>query len=148
MFTPSASIFGISYGDTSWPAEATANYGRVRRGWFVGSEQFRQELLAAAQRVGLSHYGAERQQSDIQGAERIVRDEIGRLGWAEQDLRSHRKGDERKVSIARRLRRETTLSLKWNAQRLQMGSWTYVSNLPHGTPAAAPPAQQQLPLCQ
>ncbi len=61
--------------------EATSDYGRVRRGWFVDSEQFRQELLAAAsQRVGLSHYGAERQESDIQRAGRIVRDEIGRLG--------------------------------------------------------------------
>ena len=102
--------------------EATADYGRVRRGWFVGSEPFRQELLAAAaQRVGLSNYGAERQQSDIQRAERIVRAEIGRLGWVEQDRRSHRKGDERKVSIDGRLRQETTLSLKWIAQRLQMG---------------------------
>jgi hypothetical protein len=34
-----------------------------------------------------------------------------------------------KVLVARRLRQETTMSLKWIAQRLQMGSWTYVSNL-------------------
>ncbi len=129
--------------------EATADYGRIRRGWFVGSERFKQELLAAAsERVGLSNYGAERQESDMQRAERIVREEMGRLGWVEQDLRSHRKGDERKVGIAGRLRQETTVSLKWIAQRLQMGSWTYVSNLLHGTPAVKPPAQQQLPLCQ
>ena len=31
--------------------------------------------------------------------------------------------------LARRLRQETTLSLKWIAQRLQMGSWTHLSNL-------------------
>ncbi len=62
--------------------EATADYGRRRRGWFVGSEQ------------------------------------------------------------------QTTMSIRWIAQRHQMGSWTYVSNLLHGTPAASPPAQQQLPLCQ
>ncbi len=100
--------------------EATVDYGWVRRGWFVGSKPFRREPLAAvAQRVGVSNYGAERQESDIQRAERIVRAEIGRLGWAEQDLRSHRKGDEPKVRIARRLRRETTLSLKWIAQRVQ-----------------------------
>ena len=33
------------------------------------------------------------------------------------------------VLLARRLRQETTMSLKWIAERLQMGSWTYVSNL-------------------
>jgi hypothetical protein len=129
--------------------EATADYGSIRRGWFVGSEQFRQELLAAAsERVGLSRYGAARQESDIQKAERIVGEEIGRPGWREQDLQFHRKGDERKVRIARRLRQETTVSLKWIAQRLQMGSWIYVSNLRQGTPEIASPAQQQLPLCQ
>jgi hypothetical protein len=41
------------------------------------------------------------------------------------------KGDKRKVALARRLRQETTMSLKWIAQRLHMGSWTCVSNLLH-----------------
>jgi len=31
--------------------------------------------------------------------------------------------------LARRLRAETTMSLKWIAGELHMGSWTYVSNL-------------------
>jgi hypothetical protein len=44
-------------------------------------------------------------------------------------LALHRKGDGRKVSLAARLRRETTMSLKWIANELHMGSWTYVSNL-------------------
>jgi hypothetical protein len=38
-------------------------------------------------------------------------------------------GNQEKVKLAARLRRETTLSLKWIAQRLPMGSWTCVSNL-------------------
>jgi len=63
-------------------------------------------------------------------------------------LRAQRKGDQRKFAIARRLRQEATMSLKWIADRLPMGSWTYVSYLLHGAPAAAPQAQQQLPLCQ
>ena len=44
-------------------------------------------------------------------------------------MRARRKGHRAKVMLARRLRQETTMSLKWIAQRLQMGSWTYVSNL-------------------
>jgi hypothetical protein len=39
------------------------------------------------------------------------------------------KGDKVKIAAARRLRKETTMTLKWIAERLQMGSWTYVFNL-------------------
>ena len=40
------------------------------------------------------------------------------------------------------------MSLKWIAQRLQMGSWTHVSNLLNEPPQTAPEAQEVLPLCQ
>jgi hypothetical protein len=49
------------------------------------------------------------------------------------------------VAVARRLRQETTMSLKWIAQRLQMGSWTYVSNLLSRRPDDQA-AQEVLPL--
>ncbi len=34
-----------------------------------------------------------------------------------------------KVQLARRLRRETTMGLKWIAEQLGVGSWKYLSNL-------------------
>ena len=110
--------------------EASAEYEAVRRGWCLGREEFRQELLAAAaDQVGASHYGAERQETGEQKAQRCVREELQRRGWKEKDLAGLPKGDKSKVALARRLRQETTMSLKWIAQRLHMGSWTYVSNL-------------------
>ena len=39
-----------------------------------------------------------------------------------------RKSDPEKVKIALQLRRENIMTLKWIAQRLQMGSWANVSN--------------------
>jgi len=54
---------------------------------------------------------------------------MGRLQWTEEELRGRRKGDQKKVRIARRLRAETTMTLKWIAAALWMGSWTHVSNL-------------------
>jgi hypothetical protein len=51
------------------------------------------------------------------------------LGWREPELQTWRKGDKDRAWLARRLRQETTMSLKWIAQRLGTGSWTYVSNL-------------------
>jgi REP element-mobilizing transposase RayT len=128
--------------------ESAADYEQLRRDWVLGSEEFRRELLAAAvERVGPNHYGAERQETGEQKAQRIVSQELLRLGWSEDGLRGRAKGHPGKVVIARRLRQETTMSLKWIAQRLEMGSWTYVSNLLNER-AEVSPAQEVLPLCQ
>jgi hypothetical protein len=78
-----------------------------------------------------NHYGSDRRESGEEKAQRIAMEEMKRLGWKEEELLRRRKGDEGKVKAARRLRRETPVSLKWIAQRLHMGSWTYVSNLLH-----------------
>jgi hypothetical protein len=51
------------------------------------------------------------------------------LGWDEKERPRRCKGDPQKVKLARRLCRETTLSLERIAQRLATGSWTCVSNL-------------------
>jgi hypothetical protein len=57
-----------------------------------------------------------------------VTEELNRLRWKEDDLPMRRKGDPGKVEIARRLRQETTVALKWIAHRLMMGTWTNVTN--------------------
>jgi hypothetical protein len=86
--------------------------------WVLGSEAFRQELPAsAAGQVGPHHYGAERQETGRQKAERILREELRRMGWREEELRGRSKGQPGKVVIARRLRPETTMSLQWIAER-------------------------------
>ena len=105
-------------------------------------------LAAAVERVGPSHYGAERQETGLQKAERVVQEEIQRLGWDEDELRARPKGDRAKVMLARRLRQKTSMSLKWIAQRLHMGTWTCVSNLLNEPPPTHPAAQEMLLLCQ
>jgi hypothetical protein len=49
--------------------------------------------------------------------------------WDRKALRQASKSDQRKVRLAARLRKNTTMSLKWIAEHLQMVSWTHVSNL-------------------
>jgi REP element-mobilizing transposase RayT len=111
--------------------EGAAEWGGLERGWCLGGEAFRKELLAAAgERAGASHYGAAKRESLEGKAERVIEEELGRLGWGEAALRERRKGDGGKVAMARRLRRETTMTYGWIAKRLQMGSWGYVFNLP------------------
>src|SRR5580704_138237 len=102
----------------------------VRRGWCLGDKAFRQELLEQmGQRLGAEHYGEERRETDEQKAEGIVAREMKRRKWGEAELGLRRKGDKAKVAMARLLRAETTMTLKWIARRLQMGGWTNVSNL-------------------
>lgn len=45
-----------------------------------------------------------------------------RLGWQEADLATRRKSDPAKMAIAGRLRRETTLPVRWLAARVQIGT--------------------------
>jgi len=102
----------------------------LRRGWMMGSDEFRQELLARMHgRVGLSHYGAELQESDEEKARRIIAEEIRRLKFPKIDFPETSKSDFRKVAIARRLRTETAVSLRWIADQLQMGSVPYLAKL-------------------
>jgi len=105
---------------------------QVRRGWCLGDEAFRKELLAQMnERVGDAHYGEELRESAEEKAGRIVGEELRRRKWTEADLESRRKGDPEKIRIARRLRHETTMTLKWIAERLRMGTWTHVANRLH-----------------
>ena len=102
----------------------------IRRGWCYGEEAFRQELLAQMhERAGAHHYGEELRESSKAKAERLVAEEMKRLGLTEADLQARRKGDKRKAKIARRLREQTPMTLAWIAQRLHVGSG---SNVVHG----------------
>jgi hypothetical protein len=101
----------------------------IRRGWCYGSPEFRQELLAAVgESCGSQVRGEERRESDEAKAERLLGAELERRHWSVADLSQCRKGDSEKVAIARRLRTETTMSWKWIAQNLIMGSAQYAAN--------------------
>jgi hypothetical protein len=54
---------------------------------------------------------------------------LKRLGWQEADLEARAKGDKEKLKLAARLRVETTVTVKWIAQRLRMGTWTHLNHL-------------------
>jgi hypothetical protein len=50
-------------------------------------------------------------------------------GWTEDNLWVRRKGDVFKVRLAQRLRVETTVTLKWIAERLRMGTRCHLTHL-------------------
>lgn len=110
-------------------AETDDEFDGVRCGWFLGETQFKEELLAQmATGMGEHHDGEERRESAAALAETIVRQELKRLHWGESDLAKLPKGAPEKAAIAQRLRNETTMTLKWIAQRLAMGSASMVTH--------------------
>jgi hypothetical protein len=95
----------------------------LRRGWCLGSEEFKQQKLEELDgQVGQHHFGQMRLEVAQAKAGRIVNEELRRLGWQEADLVRRRKRDPSKLEIAVRLRKETTLPLKEIAPRLHLGT--------------------------
>src|SRR5712691_8288054 len=51
----------------------------------LGSEEFRQQILAAAaQRIGATNYGTERRETEEAKPPRLVEGEMDRIGWTKQ----------------------------------------------------------------
>ena len=94
----------------------------------MGSEEFRQELLAQM-KAGPEHYGPEVRESSEEKARQLIEAELRALGWRAADLTRHRKGAPEKVRIAQRLRKETPMTLGWIAEALEMGTKTHLSHL-------------------
>jgi hypothetical protein len=111
-------------------AEAGEEFNAIRRGWCLGEETFRQELLAQmSQRMGAEHYGVERSETAAARAERIIASELKRRRWPEAELSTRPKGDAAKLAMAARLRAETTQTVGWIAARLGMGTRGYLNHL-------------------
>ena len=95
----------------------------LRRGWCLGGEAFKQAMLRqAAEGLREHHSGEQRLESAVAKGERIIAEELQRLGWKPEDLAARRKSDPEKVAMAMRLRRETTLTIKHIASRLSLGT--------------------------
>lgn len=95
----------------------------LRRGWCLGGEAFQQARLRQAEEgLGENHSGEQRLESAVAKGERVIARELRRLGWQPEDLAARRKSDPEKVAIAMRLRRETTLTIKPIACRLNLGT--------------------------
>jgi REP element-mobilizing transposase RayT len=110
--------------------EDPAQWKQLLRGWCLGDEVFRRELLEQLNpQHGAEHYGDDRHETTVARAERIVREELQRLDWEERTMAETRKGDPLKLAIALRLRRETTMTLTWIADRLHMGTRTHLAHL-------------------
>jgi REP element-mobilizing transposase RayT len=96
----------------------------LRRGWCLGSPEFKAKLLEAmAGKLGDHHSGELKRETAQAKAERIIGEELKKRHWTEGDLKQRAKSDPEKLALAARLRRETTLTMAQVAARLHLGSW-------------------------
>ncbi len=109
----------------------------LRRGWYFGSQAFREKLLDRLGRDGLEagrktrkrYSQAELKDHDRDTARRIVTAGLECTGLQGEDLSSLRKNDQRKALIAHVLMERTSVPQKWIVDQLAMGSAPYVSRL-------------------
>jgi REP element-mobilizing transposase RayT len=114
------------------------DWAGLRRGWCFGGDAFRASLaLRLATTTDIIRHGKAPPEMAEQAGERLVAEELVRLGWTEDELTRRRKTAPEKIWIARRLRKETILSLRWIAGRLRMGSVNTLRNALAGLPTEA-----------
>ena len=111
-------------------AKEGGEFKGIRRGWCLGEEEFREDLLERmSARLGAEHYGQERAETERSKAERIIAQELKRRRWTAAELKARRHGDPAKVEMAARLRTETTMTVGWIAERLSMGTRGYLNHI-------------------
>jgi len=69
------------------------------------------------------------QESAEERAEGLIRAGLKRKGWTEKDLQERHKRDQFKVRLAERLRAQTTVTLRWIAARLCIGTRGHLTHL-------------------
>jgi REP element-mobilizing transposase RayT len=104
----------------------------LRRGWYLGEAGFLEKLeawlaKAVAGHKRESHSGGARETHDTAAAERMLVKGFAALGIKPADLADLPLAAPEKVALAWWLRRRTAVSLRWVAERLQMGHYTRVT---------------------
>ena len=117
----------------------------LRCGWCCGGAEFKRQMLERMEgKLGEHHAGGlHRERADVR-AEKIIAEDLARLGWSPEELAARRKSDPAKLAMAARLRQETTLTIKAIAARLHLGTSKSANSRLHGWMRSHPVAGPQL----
>ncbi len=120
----------ISCSENPW--EADLQWKQIRRGWYLGEKDFRDELIDRLGKVVSGHrrdsyVGPDIRLHDEREAEIWVEEGLKKFGLLAEDLKVLRKGDARKKVIAWLVRRKTSVKNEWISNRLYMGNASNLS---------------------
>lgn len=104
----------------------------IRHGWYIGSKDFRNQLLVEVGRIRhlhqpASYFGGAKSAHDEQAAEALLELGLRRLGFSVSQIQMKAKGAPEKQVLAWWLRRRTTMSRQWISDRLRMGDESRVT---------------------
>lgn len=94
---------------------------QMKRGWYVGGEQFRKWLSGMLPDHSDNLRGSQRRAHDEMEAERLLKAALKRLKVSEDDLLAMKSNRPEKQSVAWLLKKSTTVTGVWIAARLNMG---------------------------
>ena len=114
------------------PKELARQWGKIRRGWYLGGEEFKERLLGrvAAVTAGKkreSYAGEAVRAHDERMAEQLLQGGLAALGLTLSEARTLRHNDRRKQGVAWLLRSSTVVSADWVIGRLRLGHRSNVS---------------------
>jgi len=132
------------------PAEADGRASHLRRGWYWGSQEFAERLLALGEtvlkRVRHRAYRStpESRAHDEREALRLLGEGLEAAGLRLGELAALPGSDPRKVAIARVIRARTTASMAWISEHLWMASAANASQQIKRQPARPTPIPPKL----
>ena len=100
---------------------------QLRRGWYVGGESFRKELAGMIGKPSDNLRGLQRRAHDEAEAECLLANALAALGLSEDQLAGMKCTQLEKQAVCWLLKKHTTVSVAWLADRLCMGHRTNAS---------------------
>jgi REP element-mobilizing transposase RayT len=96
---------------------------QVKRGWFLGSDQFREKLLGKLDRIGTgdNYRGGQKREHNQAMAERYLKRALVELHLQEEDLLAMKANRLEKQAVAWLLKTHTTVTGVWLSDRLRLG---------------------------
>jgi putative transposase len=116
----------------------------LRRGWCLGGASFRERMLSLMERAGKTFSrrkevdAAVRRSHDEEEARSILEQALKQFALSRESLGGLKKNDERKLAIARVIRRRTTVANSWLARELELGHVSAVSRCLKGNGGSSP----------
>ena len=114
------------------PQAFDAAWEKIRRGWYFGSDGFRQELIERldesleGKRASSFSGDAIREHNEKEAA-RLIEQGLGAMGLAHDELKSMRKGAPEKMALVWLLKKITVVKNEWISQHLFCG---HPANIP------------------
>jgi putative transposase len=93
----------------------------LRRGWYFGSQDFRQRVLELASGATRKPAGPILSAHNEQEARRLISAGLQATGLAGVDLKTLAKGDARKIAVAAVVKKRTMVANRWIGRELEMG---------------------------